>query len=101
MLRLWLSAIGYRLLIITMSIGLRAFLLSSSDSGHLKAHPDGAMVWDGSGQITFVGNWNDRPSDEQIPWEDKNGKLVTPAFITVHSPLPQYPPIPSPRPQLP
>src|SRR5260370_11725111 len=74
-----------------MSIGLRAFLLSSSDSGHLKAHPDGAMVWDESGQITFVGNWNDRPSDEQIRWEDQNGKLVTPGFIDVHCHLPQYP----------
>src|SRR5260370_12316194 len=74
-----------------MSIGLRAFLLSSSDSGHLKAHPDGVMVWDESGQITFVGNWNDRPSDEQIRWEDQNGKLVTPGFIDVHCHLPQYP----------
>jgi len=74
-----------------MSTGLRAFLLSSSDSGHLKAHPDGAIVWNESGQITFVGNWNDRPSDEQIRWEDQNGKLVTPGFIDVHCHLPQYP----------
>src|SRR5258708_37806209 len=74
-----------------MSIGLRAFLLSSSDSGHLKAHPDGAIVWNESGQITFVGNWNDRPSDEQIRWEYQNGKLVTPGFIDVLCHLPQYP----------
>jgi guanine deaminase len=74
-----------------MLTGLRAFLLSSSDSGRLKAHPDGAIVWNESGQITFVGNWKDRPSDKQIRWEDQHGKLLTPGFIDVHCHLPQYP----------
>jgi guanine deaminase len=74
-----------------MLTGLRAFLLSSSDSGRLKAYPDGAMTWNESGRIVFVGNWKDRPSDEEIRWEHYQGKLVTPGFIDVHCHLPQYP----------
>ena len=71
--------------------GLRAFLLSSSESGRLRTHPDGAMVWNEAGQITFAGNWKDRPSDARIRWEEQNGMLVTPGFIDVHCHLPQYP----------
>ena len=66
-----------------MSTGLRAFLLTSSDSGRPKVYPNGAIVWNESGQITFVGNWKNRPSDEQIRWEDQTGKLVTPGFIDI------------------
>jgi guanine deaminase len=73
-----------------MPTALRAFLLSSSDSRRLKAYPDGAMVWNESGQITFVGNWEDRPLDD-IRWEDYRGRLVTSGFIDVHCHLPQYP----------
>ena len=64
-----------------MQTGLRAFLLSSSESGRLKAYPDGAMVWNEAGRITFIGSWKDRPTDERIRWEDQGGKLVTPARI--------------------
>src|SRR6202022_4614083 len=74
-----------------MLTGLRAFLLTSSDSGRLKAHPDGAMVWNEAGRITFIGSWKDRPTDERIRWEDQSGKLVTPGFSDVHCHLPQYP----------
>jgi guanine deaminase len=74
-----------------MSTGLRAFLLTSSDSGRPKVYPDGAVIWNESGRMTFVGNWKNRPSDEQIRWEDQTGKLVTPGFIDVHCHLPQYP----------
>jgi guanine deaminase len=74
-----------------MLTGLRAFLLSSSESGRLKQHPDGAMVWNEAGRITFAGNWKDRPTNERIRWEDQSGKLVTPGFIDVHCHLPQYP----------
>jgi guanine deaminase len=74
-----------------MPTALRAFLLSSSDSGRLKAYPDGAIVWGDSGRITFVGNWKDRPSEKDIRWENYRGQLVTPGFIDVHCHLPQYP----------
>lgn len=74
-----------------MFAGLRAFLLSSSESGRLKAYPEGAMVWNEAGRITFIGSWKDRPTDERIRWEDQSGKLVTPGFIDVHCHLPQYP----------
>src|SRR3981081_1285266 len=75
----------------TMLTGLRAFLLTSSDSGRLKAYPDGAIIWNEAGRITFAGNWKDRPPDQRIRWEDQRGKLVTPGFIDVHCHLPQYP----------
>jgi guanine deaminase len=71
--------------------GLRAFLLSSADSGRLQAYPDGAIIWNESGRITFAGNWKDRPLDRQVRWEDQQGKLVTPGFVDVHCHLPQYP----------
>src|ERR1700704_2796044 len=74
-----------------MLTGLHAFLLSSSESGRLKEHPDGAMVWNEAGRITFAGNWKDRPTNQRIRWEDQSGKLVTPGFIDVHCHLPQYP----------
>jgi guanine deaminase len=71
--------------------GLRAFLLSSSDSGRLQAYPDGAIIWNESGRITFAGNWKDRPLNRKVRWEDQQGKLVTPGFIDVHCHLSQYP----------
>jgi guanine deaminase len=74
-----------------MLTGLRAFLLSSSDSSRLTAYPDGAIVWNEAGKITFAGNWKDRPSDQRIVWEDHTGKLLTPGFIDTHCHLPQYP----------
>jgi guanine deaminase len=82
---------GFLLLAIFMLTGLRAFLLTSSDSGRLQVYPDGAIVWNQSGRMTFVGHWKNRPVDEQIRWEDQTGKLVTPGFIDVHCHLPQYP----------
>jgi guanine deaminase len=70
--------------------GLRGIVLSPAGDGALVFHRDGAVAWDASGRITFVGDWKQRPAAVKR-WQDFSGQVITPGFIDVHSHLPQYP----------
>ena len=71
--------------------GLRGYLLSSPRPGKVTAQPDGAVVWDSSGVITYAGSWKERPRARMITWKDVRSRLITPGFVDAHCHLPQYP----------
>src|ERR1700739_4587063 len=71
--------------------GIRAYLLTASQSQTLQAYPDGALAWDDQGTFCYAGPWSERPKKSPVAWEDLRHLIVTPGFIDVHCRLPQYP----------
>ena len=71
--------------------GIRAYLLTASQSQTLQAYPDGALAWDDQGTFCYAGPWSERPKKSPVAWEDLRHLIVTPGFIDVHCHLPQYP----------
>ncbi len=57
-------------------------------AAHLVQHPDGALLVDNDGVLTWSGAWADRPSID-APVVDHTGSFLLPGFVDTHLHFPQ------------
>ncbi len=69
---------------------IRARLLTPLDAGGTRHEPDGLVVVDAAGRITFAGAAGDR-ADEAARATDLRPWVVMPGMVDLHAHLPQMP----------
>jgi guanine deaminase len=69
---------------------IRARLLSPLDDGGTLHEPDGLLIADEHGRITFAGPAEARPGDAAVA-TDLRGWIVMPGMVDLHAHLPQVP----------